>query len=298
MTPDAKELRFGDITHEEQIGSNGAKITGRAAFTSSNPGGTIAAENIQGDSQMYDLEALYPVMRSRQYNFNVIAGFNALDSTTDVLGVETASDRVRTVRAGTRFDLTDPLKGVNQFEVIGTHGINGLGSTPDGLGRSRANGHEDFLKGDATATRVQQLPDLFSLMVSGTGQISNNPLLASEEFTVGGPTFGRAYDTGEISGDEGYAGVAELRYGGPVTDNRFIQSYQAYTFVDYGKITNQNTVIGESSQASLTSEGLGVRFNLMQDLSGYVEADRPVTRAPVAEGDKDSRLFFSLLKRF
>jgi len=298
LASDPRELEFGDITHEEQIGSDGAKITGRAAFTSSDPGGNISSLAIHGDSQMYDLEGLYPLLRSRQYNFNLVAGFNALDSVTDVAGTQTADDRVRTVRAGTRFDLTDPLKGVNQFEVMATQGISGLGATPDGLGRSRANGHEDFLKGDATATRVQQLPDLLSLMVSGTGQISNHPLLASEEFTVGGPTYGRAYDSGEITGDSGYAGVAELRYGGPVENNKLIQSYQAYTFIDYGKVNNQNPGAGESSEDSLTSTGLGMRFNLEQSFSGYVELDKPLNKPVASTGDTGSRLFFSVLKRF
>jgi hemolysin activation/secretion protein len=297
-TPNTRELKFGDITHEEQIGDSGAKITARAAFTSTNPGGSISDQEITGDSQMYDLEALYPLVRSRQTNFNLVAGVNAIDSTTDVEGLQTADDRVRSVRAGTRFDLTDQYMGVNQFEVMATQGITGLGATPDGLGRSRVNGQEDFLMGDVTATRVQQLPDLWSLMLSGTGQASDHPLPASEQFSLGGPTYGRAFDTGEVTGDDGYAGVAELRYGGPIENNMILQSYQAYTYIDYGRVLNQDTVVGEFSSDSLTSAGLGVRVNMQYGLSGYAELDKPMDKAPVAEGDNGSRLFFSVLKRF
>ena len=298
LTSQTRELRFGDITHEEQIGDNGARLTGRAAFTASRPGGNVSANDIKGKSQMYDLEGLYPLLRTRQYNFNLVGGINALNSTTDVLGIQTASDRVRTVRAGTRFDLTDSLKGVNQFELMATHGIDGLGSTPDGLGRSRSNGKENFLRGNATATRVQQLPDLWSVMVSGTGQASNRPLLASEQFSLGGPTYGRAFDDGEVTGDDGYAGVAELRYGGPVPDSRILQSYQAYTYIDYGRVVNKNVIVGEYSSNTLSSAGFGVRLNFQQDFSGYVELDKPMDKAPAAEGDKGSLLFFSVLKRF
>ena len=181
---------------------------------------------------------------------------------------------------------------------MATQGLRALGATADGAGRSRSNGHEDFLKGDLTATRVQQLPDLWSVMLSGTGQIANNPLLASEEFNVGGPTFGRAYDTGEITGDDGYAGVAELRYGGPVENNKVLQSYQAYTFIDYGKVKNQSPVVGESASDSLTSGGLGVRLNFQQNFSGYAELDKPMNKPVASLGDNGSRLFFSILKRF
>ena len=298
LTSQTRELRFGDITHEEQIGDNGGRLTARAAFTASRPGGNISANDIKGTSQMYDVEGLYPLLRSRQYNINLVAGFNALNSTTDVLGIQTADDRVRSVRAGTRFDLTDSLKGVNQFELMATHGIAGLGATPNGAGRSRINGDRDFLRGNATATRVQQLPDLWSMMVSATGQASNHSLLSSEQFTVGGPTYGRAFDDGEVTGDDGYASVAELRYGGPVDNNSVLQSYQAYTYIDYGRVVNRSVVVGEFSSNSVSSAGFGVRMNFHQDFSGYVELDKPMSKAPASEGDKGSRLFFSVLKRF
>lgn len=298
LTAQTREMKFGDITHEEQIGHEGGKVTLRAAFTKTHPGGNVASQDIDGKSQMYDIEGQYPVTRNRQYNVYLLGGVNALDSKTDVVSIETANDKVRTVRAGARIDFTDRFEGVNQIEAFATQGIDELGANSDGLGRSRANGHHQFLKGTATVTRVQQLPYQFSAMVSGTGQISNNPLLASEEFSVGGQSFGRGYDAGELTGDNGYAGVAELRYGGPVDGDHFLQSYQAYTFIDYGKVKNQTVTVGESREDSLTSAGLGLRFNVRYDLSGYVEYAQPLTKVVASEGDDGSRFFFSVLKRF
>jgi hemolysin activation/secretion protein len=301
MTDHTDELKFGDITHEEQLGSSGARLTLRAAYTVSNPKGDISNEDIHGDSQMYDAEMLYPLVRSRQYNFNLVGGFNLMNSTTDVLDNLLSDDRVRTARAGTRFDTTDSLGGVNQFEVMGTKGLSGLGSTPNGVGRSRFEAESNFLKADATATRVQQLPDLWSVSLSGTSQWSDRALLSSEQLSLGGPTYGRGFDEGEVTGDDGVAGVAELRYGGPVPDNKILQSYQAYVFSDYGRVTNRDIPAGtpgEYSTATLTSAGLGVRMNFQQDFTGYVELDKPMDRAPVAESDNGSRLFFSVLKRF
>ncbi len=298
LSTDTRELRFGDITHEEQIGDEGAKVKFRAAFTHAQPGGNVSSDNILGTSQMYDMEGDYPVIRSRQYNWNLIAGFNYLDSATDVTGIETANDHVRTARIGTHFDMTDAFAGVNQADFTLTQGLSILGATPDGVGRSRTNGHEEFLKGDITAARIQKLPGLWSLMVSGTGQLADHPLLASEEFTVGGPPYGRAYDTGEISGDNGYAGSAELRYGGFVQNNKYLTSYQAYTFIDYGKVRNYQPAVGETRQDSLTSTGIGLRFNLTHAFSGYVEVDKPVNKPVQSQGNRNSRLFFSVLKRF
>jgi hemolysin activation/secretion protein len=296
LASQTRELRFGDIVHEEQIGSEGFKLKGRAAFTGTEPGGNISTLGIQGDSQLYDLEGAYPLIRSRKYNINLLAGLDALNSETDISGIKTAEDRVRSGRLGAQIDFTDPY-GVNQFDLSVTHGLSILGETHDGLGRSRVNGEHDFFKGNLTATRVQQLPGLFSLMLSGTGQTSRDPLLASEEFTIGGPSFGRAYDAGELSGDTGWAGAAELRYGEPVATD-WLYSYQAYTFVDYGKINNKTPVFGETSSDSLTSAGFGLRANLARQFSGYIELDKPLNKKVTSENDHGSRLFFSVLRRF
>lgn len=299
MTSQTHEMKFADIYHEQQIGADGFKVKGRAAITSANPD-VPASPAIDGDSVLLDLEAVYPLVRGRQYNFNLVAGMNGLNSHTDLAGIRISTDRIRSARAGATFDFTDPLRGVNQFEVMGVHGLDIWDATnnnnnPD---RSRANGEQEFLKGTVTGTRVQELWDLFSLMLSGTAQVSRDPLLAPEEFAVGGGAYGRAYDGGEITGDRGWAGVSELRYGGPVQNNQFLQSYQAYTFIDYGKVRNKEPAVGEAGEDSLTSAGIGLRFNVVHSWTGYVELDKPLNKKVASEGDRDSRLFFSVLKRF
>lgn len=293
------ELRYGEITHEEQLGSEGLRVKARYGITKTSPGGYLENLDINGDSKVFDLEAIYPLIRSREFNVNLNGGFDANNTTTDLSGIQVARDRVRTVRLQSSVDFTDSLRGINQFDVMATHGLNGLGATSDGLGRSRANGEHDFTRFNATATRVQ---DLFlpgvSALVSATGQYSNDPLLASEEFTVGGEGIGRAYDSGELAGDKGYGGTVELRYSQSLPNNNWLQSYQLYSFVDYGKVKNINPTVGETASDSLTSAGAGVRYNLAYDLSGYLEVDKPLNKDVNAERDDDTRIFGTLVKRF
>ncbi len=295
----SREIRYGEVLHEEQIGTNGQRFNGRLAVTDSAPGGNVSALGIDGSSVLLDLRTLYPLMRGRRMNFNLLGGFTGLNSETDLLGIEISSDHVRYLHVGWHLDFTDALAGVNQFEFQLAKGINALGSSDEGAGRSRANGKQTFLRENLTVTRIQNLvgSDL-ALFLSATGQLSSDPLLASEEFTVGGAAFGRAYDGGEIAGDKGYAGVAELRYNGPLADNAYIQSYQAYTFIDAGRVFNLLPAAGETANASIASAGLGVRFNMVNEISGYVELDSPLTRIVRSENNNESRLFFSLLKRF
>jgi len=296
-TSNTDELRFIDISHEEQVGTEGAKITGRYAYTKTKPGSTLTPLDSVGTSSLFDLEALYPLVRSRQYNINVIGGFNLLDAKSDILGGNVSDDRVRTVRAGGRFDFTDSMAGINQAELIVTQGLDTLGATQDGAGRTHPNANNDFTRVNSTVTRIQDLTNNFSVKLSGSGQYSNDPLLVSEQFSLGGAEFGRAYDSGELTGDRGIAGIIEFRYGED-TMTKILKSYQLYTFYDAGEVWNRDVVVGELPNATLTSAGVGVRFNLAYDFSGDLQLSKPLTRDVAAMADRDPRVFFSLTKRF
>ncbi len=298
---DSEELLFGDITHEEQIGSEGTKIKTRYAYTDTTPGRELRFLDVKGKSSVIDIEGVHPLFRGRKQNINLIAGFNSLDSESDLLGTNITEDRLRTLRAGFRYDLQDSLAGVSQVEVLATKGIDVFNSTNDGVGRTRINGEHDFLKTSFSATRIQSLVDKFSLQVTMAGQYTNNNLLISEEFAVGGAEFGRAYDAGEITGDRGLAGSIELQYGGTISGEKIrkmAESYQLYTFYDAGKVWNEDLVVGELAHEAIASTGIGVRFNHSKTVSSSVELAKPLTRDVNAEGDNDVRAFFSLTKRF
>ncbi len=297
LAQDTEELRFFDVSHEQQIGTEGMRLKGRFAITSTEPGSSLDINNVEGDSRLFNLEGLYPLIRGRQYNVNLLGGFTALNSESDILGIRVSEDRVRYLTAGTRIDFTDSWAGVTQFDISASQGVDWFNATDDGLGRTRSNGEHNFLRANVSAVRIQDLPDRFSLFLSAAAQYSPDTLLSSEEFSVGGGQFGRAYDSGEITGDQGVSGAIELRYGGAVS-NEYIKSYQLYSYYDIGKVWNDDALVGEQSHESLASSGLGIRFNLKYDLSGYVEVNKPLTRNVSAEGDDKARLFFSILKRF
>ncbi len=296
-TTDAKELMYGEITHEEQLGTEGANVVFRYARTRSRPGDNLAYLDIKGNSDNFDAETMYPLLRSRHTNVNLLAGFNSLGSESSILGIKTVEDRVRSLRIGSHVDFTDSWAGITQVEAKVIKGLSIFDATPDGAGRSNINGKHDFLRTDVSATRVQDLWDKFSLQVSGHGQYTQDPLLSSEQFLIGGQGFGRAYDSGELTGDQGIVGAVELRYG-EETGNRYIPAYQFFTYYDSGRVWNLNSVVGQAGTDAISSAGGGVRFNLDYDISGSFELDKPLTRQVSAEGNKDTRIFFSLLKRF
>lgn len=298
MSSQKDEMKYGEITHEEQIGSEGVSIRGRFAANRTEPGEELKTlYNLKGKSDLYAIDVFYPLVRNREHNLSLSGGFTAVDSQTDILGSVNSKDRVRYLRGGTEFDFVDALAGVNQFNIEVAKGIDIFGATEDGAGRSRANGKHDFGRLNFSAERVQELWGAFSMQISGAGQYSVDPLLSSEEFTVGGPEYGRAYDSGEIAGDKGLSGAAELRYT-PAPFADFITSQQIYVYYDAGKVWNISPVALEYSSAALASAGIGARFNFDGGVYFNLEFDNPLTRTVSSEHNKDNRLFFNILKRF
>ncbi len=294
-----RELRLGEVMQEFQVGSNGLRIRARGAFTASQPGGAARPLAVRGKGWTAEIQALYPLIRSRQFNINLLAGFRALESKTDILGIQVSEDHVRSFWFRVSLDKTDTLGGVTQVNAEVAQGANILNGTNDGIGRTRANGQHVFTRLNAQVTRIQDLTHGFSARAVVAGQYAIDPLLSSEEFALGGTTFGRAYDFAEIVGDSGVGSFIELRYNGPVPP-KYVESYQLYGFADIGSVWNRNRVAGERRQVSIASTGAGIRFNLAGEVSGSVEAAVPLSRDVGSVGDHGNnvRVRFSIRKRF
>ncbi|ALJ38135.1 ShlB/FhaC/HecB family hemolysin secretion/activation protein [Azospirillum brasilense] len=144
---------------------------------------------------------------------------------TDISGDRFNRDRLRILRGGFSYDRTDNWDGITAVRGLVHQGLDILDATKLGSAyASRERGRSDFTKLTADITRVQQLPANFSILATATMQAPGTPLLASEQIALGGPSYGRAFDEGEISGDSGWAGSLELRYTPVVPENAFAQA--------------------------------------------------------------------------
>ncbi len=104
-----------------------------------------------------------------------------------------------------------------------------------------------------------------ALQASATGQVASRSLMSSEEFGFGGSTFGRAYDSSELSGDSGMAGLLELRYNA-VPNIANYAHFTPYAFYDAGKVWNMNS--GQDTNVSASSAGFGTYVAAVHGISG------------------------------
>src|SRR5690606_7027605 len=119
----------------------------------------------------------------------------------------------------------------------------------------------------------------------------------SEEFGIGGINNGRGYDPSEIVGDEGIAGRAELQWNNPMdVQGGYINKFQAFSFLDSGRVWNDDATTSQGKRDSITSVGGGVRLNFTGDLESSLGVAFPLTRRVQTQGDRDPKVYFSLNK--
>ena len=299
VTHQPNELKYYEVGHEQQVGTEGGKLYLQFARTESEPGAALKELQVQSTSHLLRVGGTLPVLRSRARNVSLYAELVARNTETTILGERLSRDQQRFLRVGVWYDSVDRFGGVHQVGLHVHQGLSMLGASPNGSRElSREQGRTNFTKLRLTAGRLQQLSPRWSLLATLTSQYALSKLLASEEFGVGGERCVRAYDLSEATGDQGVCLLGELRYG-QVLDTWALAGYQVYGFSDIGGVWREDPGVLARS-AHLASAGAGVRLNFTATLSGSMEVAWPL----ITEVDQrvldvaPVRGFFTMTARF
>ncbi|MEF7613768.1 ShlB/FhaC/HecB family hemolysin secretion/activation protein [Aquincola sp. MAHUQ-54] len=282
------------------LGANGATLGLAASAARSHPGRELDVLDVRSRVGAASATLTYPLIRSREQNLRAVGQFEARDVATDITGIAFTRDRLRIARFGLSYDRTDSHDGITALRGTLHRGLDGLGATDNGNARaSRPDGRIDFFKLTAEATRLQQLGQRWSLLATVAAQLSADPLLASEEMGLGGASFGRGYDEGEVSGDSGIAASVELRYvlPRPETAPAWLQQLQAYGFADGGRV-RARAPKPAPERRTLSSVGGGLRAALGQGLFATIEIAQPTSGDVKTRDNKHPRVFVSLSARY
>lgn len=292
-----RELTFGAVSHTLPIWSEGTTLSFNVNYTLSEPGFTLKPLNVKSEAIKFTIGLTHPLIRSRAKNLFVTAQFSFINTETDLLSTRLAEDRIRSVRLRTHYDFVDRLRGISSLDVSIAKGLKILNDSDlNSTTLSRAQGRSNFTKVHGEFSRIQPVIFGVNLFFAAKGQYAMERLLSPEEFAVGGAFIGRGYDPSEITGDHGLAGIVELQYGKPV-DLPVLKDIQLYGFYDLGTVYQ----VENSTKASVSSAGGGVRANFTNWLSGYIEVAKPLARRVATQltGDgKEPRVFFSLAIRY
>jgi hemolysin activation/secretion protein len=156
-------------------------------------------------------------------------------------------------------------------------GFRGLGSNTACFQRKRFGSSPGFFYVRTDFSRSQLIGKNFQFFGKLSGQLSRDPLVSGEQFSIGGLNSVRGYYESEALGDLGASVQTELR---AVALERYLGKYvdsaRVYVFGDFG-ITYIHEALPEQKESDyFGSVGLGLRFNVLKHLNGSVDLAWPL----------------------
>ena len=289
---DPRQLAFGRISYEAPVGTDGARIGASGFYSEVRPGDFRRLFNDTIKTDWFEVRgSLVPVQSQKSsLTLTAAAGFSNVYE-NDVFGPIYA-DHIRTVSLTSDYRLQDSFGGTNYLTVNYRQGLDIFGaSQSNDFYTSHDGASPSFSVLNFWFTRYQTLSDAWSVKLATAGQTASGPLFTSQQFYLGGLAFGRGYGSAEISGDNGIAGTAELRFD-QKTSYQYLNGYQLYGFIDAGLAWNDG--YRPSDGLSLTSAGAGIRLFLTEGLQADIEVAAPLSYRALNNPGRGPVVLFSL----
>jgi hemolysin activation/secretion protein len=287
------EFQYVEASYAKALGTGGTEAAASGYYAHTRTRGEGGGEVYDGNSSQAELRVTHAVARSRPFSAWVTGDFALMDSALSLGGRPVRSDRI--ARASALFTLLARGKAHWIRGRLGlVRGLDLLGATgPGDPLASRRDADGRFSKLEFYSAFGADLAPRVGLLLAIQGQFASGPLLVSEEMGLGGQSFLRAFDYREVSGDEGAAASAELRYDLLRLPGPFRRA-QLYAYADAGRVSNLENGFGGGT---LASAGGGVRAWLLGGFEGGVEVGMPLTDSPF-DPDPAPRFSFTLSKSF
>jgi hemolysin activation/secretion protein len=167
----------------------------------------------------------------------------------------------------------------------------GMGSSPSQFDFNRFKADADFIYLRGDISHQHDLPLGFQIFGKMQGQVSDQPLVSSEQFAGGGLGTVRGYLEAEELGDDGFFGTLELRspsFLGKAGDEA--NEGRVYLFVDGGYLHLIEPLPQQDAGFALASFGVGTRVHFLNHFNGSLDAGVPLFSQTVLSRDSSGTI--------
>ena len=225
----------------------------------------------------------HPFIAKRNRSLKFTLGYDHKDSKTKIQDEVTNIDELDAAFFTVDYESLDRYLGKNLFSFSGVFGkLDLFQDKPP----TRQNPSEHYERFTLSALRIQKLFGYNNLILRGTGQFTNDRLVAIETFVIGGYGSVRGFDPATFLGDSGFTLSAEINFAPPglaeknVFNQKVAQVIQLAAFYDYGQIYVNDPLPGEITQSHLDGYGLGLRLFYKDSFTFKYDYAIPVRQIP------------------
>jgi hemolysin activation/secretion protein len=310
--------RFWQLEYERPIGPPGMSIGVSGQRNPFDVGSDLAAADLSGESEIFQIFGRRSIVRSRQKNVYGTLSWQRINATTSQAGVPIAEDVLSVLEFELDFDSIDSrARGLNLGtlgftfglgDLLGGHGADNVAQQsvpPSRQGGSGEFADNDFFKAYASYSRLQTLIEDVSLLLRTEGQWSPDLLTSVEQFNIGGPASVRAYPVADALFDSGVFGSLELTVNAPGFSHvpafgglTWGQVLKVSFFTDFAYGRLNDPVATDRASASFSGYGAGLAFGIPGELQGRLQYARPFAGATAPSDGNDERWWFELTYQF
>ena len=240
---------------------------------------TLGGVAVAGKSESLGARAIITLPTGQNFFQSLNFGFDYKRYDQDVRIADT-----RTLTPITYYPITAaysatwaPKGSTTELNAGVTFGVRASQRRSDEFENNRFDADANFiyLRGDLAHTR--DLPKGFEAYGKVQGQIADQPLVTSEQFSGGGLGTTRGYLEAEVLGDNAVFGTVELRSPSLLQWLRGNgNEWQVYLFGDAGALTIHSPLPEQDSGFRLASAGVGTRMQLLDHLNGSLDIGVPL----------------------
>jgi hemolysin activation/secretion protein len=281
---------YGQLKGSVPLNADGLRLSASASYGDEFQ--RFAGPDQRGMSRQFIADLSYPLVKSRASS--MVGHFSLSDwKSREKLGSSAFQrDNLQVARGWIEFSKASRTRVDGRITL--SRGFD-LGA-PRGVGdplASRPFGKAEFTKVTADLQVARSLSEKVGFRFDSSAQLSLDPLLAPEEFALGGSRIGRAFDFNAVTGDSGFGGMLELNY--RLGDKaKSVKGLELFAYADGGGAFRKHQSAGLPKQQWIASVGTGARFSAAGILF-IGEVGVPVARDKVKGG---VRAFFSVAKAF
>lgn len=272
-------MQYAQIMYDIIVSGQGTHLGGSYSGMHYELGESVKALGLNGRAQEASLWLKHPFIRAKSHNLFGQVQYTHNDLKDRVTVGNRRNDRtVQDVTLTLNGDVRDHwlAGGVSSWRLAFTQGdVDFNDATAQINDALSADTQGRFSKWSLNVNRLQRLTSKTNFWASFTAQMANHNLDSSQKMVFGGPFSVRAYDTGAVSGDNGYLLSLELRH----QLSQQHGSWQLVGFADIGRVE-----VNEDKWAGLTGEnkdtisgvGVGLNWNNRQNLSAKMQVSASV----------------------
>lgn len=248
-----------------------------------------------GNGNIFGMRYIHPLPALKNYYHSLTLGVDYKDfkETVGLLGSDSFNTPIAYTPFNMGYDAT--LKeedSTTQLNTSVTFSVRGLGNDEQEFANKRYLAQSDFAFIRTGVKHTQNIYKGWQLYGNINGQLSNQPLISSEQFVAGGLDTVRGYLESSVFGDQGINTSLELRtppLAKYVSDK--IADMHGLAFYDAAHLSVNDPLPNQTDTFNLASYGLGVRLKGWHKMFAQLELAKALRSAgPVIEGD--TRLHF------